>query len=219
MVFDERLQRTAMVRSVRELTEARFQGITWVPVRASSDLRSVVEMSAAVGKSDLVISIGGGRTLDSVKLATALVAEPRLGDEIRANSLSGSLYYRGSIDSEVTTVAVATTLGTGAERSQSAVVDNDHGRVIVGSPGLRPSFAVLDALATRGLPKGLVMSGVFEAMCRAFGPATGQPRPGSTQDDLVLAVTHRLVSLGFALLDEADPGGDRFDGMTRRLPG
>lgn len=183
--------------------------ITWLPVDAerAATLEAANDLTRGLTGSELVIAIGGGRTIDSVKVAVALTSIPGLDDRIHT-SASGVIMDTTPPSLEL--IAVPTTLGTGSERSQSAVVDTSAARCIVVGPCLRPDAYVLDPLASRGLPTHLVLAGVLEALTRTFGPAIGADRAGPASD-VVLASVERLVVLGdtaVALTDLEGPSGD-----------
>ncbi len=201
-VVDEHLEGAPIVDAVTGGTGA----VEWVG--AVADLDTVGVVAERVRRAGHVVAIGGGRTIDCVKLGVAVAANPPLHEVVAGFDDGGSLYLHDGSAHDVGVIAVPTTLGTGAEQSQSAVIDNASGRTIVGSPHLRPGAAFVDSLATRGLPRDLVLSGVYEAIVRVVGPGAGSDR---SDDDLSLASASRLAVLGSRLAECASPGGTEGD--------
>ncbi|MGI8792340.1 MAG: iron-containing alcohol dehydrogenase [Acidimicrobiales bacterium] len=212
---DDRLRHEAIVDIVTEHIAASRVRYDIEPVTAVADVSTVRSMADRVEGRDVVIAIGGGRTIDCAKLATAVGVDRSLSDRLVDLTDVGSLYLTGGLTPETCRIAIPTTLGTGAERSQSAVVDNAHGRLIVGSRQLRPNAALLSPIATRGLSRDLVLSGVFEAICRVVGPAARSPI--GAREDLLLAAVHRLVALGYGLAGADRPGSAECDHRRREV--
>jgi len=191
---------------------------TWISVDASNapTLTDAQELAAAIQPVDHVLVVGGGRTIDLVKVATALATIPDLHQRIET---SESGIVMDTTPGTRQLIAVPTTLGTGSERSQSAVVDTPRDRTIVVGPCLRPDAYVLDGLASRGLPKQLIVGGVFEALTRTFGPAVGSSGEGALSD-IVLATGQRLIALGdnvASMEDPSGPDGDNVRGEIAKL--
>jgi alcohol dehydrogenase YqhD (iron-dependent ADH family) len=124
-----------------------------------------------------LLAIGGGTVLDLAKLSAIAVRDHATVGRIRRRARrAGFVLLPRVVTRSVPLLALPTTIGTGAEVSAVACVDDDHGhRTLVHSPQLRPDLAILDPLATRTLPIRLVREGALEALLRVAGPEIASP--------------------------------------------
>ncbi|WP_328857180.1 iron-containing alcohol dehydrogenase [Williamsia herbipolensis] len=144
-----------------------------VPTPPVVDLDAVRGAAATLGRASQVLSLGGGSTLDLVKIGLHLGAVPGLGDHLARCGRAGLIHLGDDAPNRPRHIAIPTTLGTGAERSPRACLSLDgHKRLLVGG-GLAPDAAVLDERATRDLPHHLVTFGAAEAFLRLAGVLTG----------------------------------------------
>lgn len=160
------------------------------------------------GRSRLV-AVGGGAVLDRAKTATLLAGgcSPETWEEGAAH-VDVPLH-----EATVELTAVPTTLGTGSERNANAVVGTPSGRVLVSAPAIRPQLAVVNPAMTRTLGPERTRAGVYEAALRCLGPSVGCPSAVPGTEEMVLAVTTRLVALGRAAL----PAGPSSDGQRAEI--
>lgn len=133
--------------------------------------------------ADAVVIVGGGSTIDLGVLALLPPEERAL---LAARGRSGLVLLPETSRTRPVTVAVPTTLGTGAEVSAAACVEHDGKRLAVGA-WLRPDIAVSDPAATAGLPEHLVREAVVEVAARLIVPFASR-----WQDGLVHPLTHVL---------------------------
>lgn len=213
VVHDERVASSEIVAAVVALTRSEADSIVVHAAPADVAAHRVEGLTAVLAGADVVVAVGGGRVLDAVKLAVLMAADGGVGGRL-ADDPSPAVLLTASAR-PVPVVAVPTTLGTGAERSQSVVIDTAEGRRIIGAPGLRPSHALLDPLASRGLPGDLVLAGVFEALARTVGPVSAGATARSS--DLVVAAGRRLLALGDALSGLVAPGGASGDRLRAEV--
>src|SRR5439155_11324356 len=74
------------------------------------------------------------------------------------------------------TVAIPTTLGTGAEVSAAACCERaGDGKLLVLGDALRPAHAAVDPAATAGLPVRLVREALVEILARLLVPFAFRP--------------------------------------------
>lgn len=155
-----------------------------------------------------VLAIGGGSTIDAVKVA--VLAGPALPELVPAGAGPGLVKLPVLPPARLRLTAVPTTVGTSAEVSSVACVDAAPGRrALLMSPQLAPAHAVLDPALVRTLPLWLAREGTFEALMRVLGPEVGVASSvGVAQDEahfLAAALSRRLERLAGCAPDGAGP--------------
>lgn len=135
------------------------------------------------------LALGGGTTIDTVKVARIISALAPLqgllaGEVLVDESTSESLPWR--------IVALPTTIGTASEVSSVAVVCCGGGRILLRGSGLRPEVACLDPMQTQTLPSAAIVSGAVEALFRTVFPYLASPTTPS-QDSAVHAIAASLL--------------------------
>lgn len=209
LVIDSGIADSVLAETVEGMLQSRIASRFTIDSATTDVLADISCLAQAACASTVVVAAGGGRVLDAAKIAAVAGTQPDLLKRISSTD-EALLLVEGARSDRARLVAIPTTLGTGAERSQSAVVDNRLGRVVVVGPMLRPEVRILDPLATRGLSRRMVLGGVFEALMRVVGPAIGSPISG-LQDDLALSIAQQLVALGSLCAGIRDPGGELGD--------
>lgn len=177
-----------------------------MPVTARGRLGDVQALARRLEGRDVVVALGGGRVMDQAKLATAIAGTAEAAALLDDGSAGGYRFLPDRIRRAASLVAAPTTLGTGSERSQNAVMEVEDGRVLVGGSALRADLVVHDPLATRELPRSLLLGGVFEALNRTVGPFVGSGVELRRPDELVEAVSIRLATIGHDLSARHTPG-------------
>jgi choline dehydrogenase len=150
----------------------------------------IAERLAELGP-DAVVAIGGGSALDVAKGARAAVSQ----------GVSAPELYAGRVpiaEPRIPLVAVPTTSGTGSEVSGGSVMtDLESGRKLgIASPLMRAQHALVDPLATLGLPREATMQTGADALAQAIGGVTVRNgNPGSVALGLEAC---RHIAAGFA---------------------
>lgn len=150
---------------------------------------AVVEKAVQAARdsgADGIVSIGGGSTLDTAKLAAALAANP---------GPVSDYYVRDSIvNPPLPHFAIPTTSGTGSEVTPAAVVsDPELGRkVTLVDSKLVPLYAILDPLLTLGLPGHITAATGMDALSHAVESMTSI-RHNPMTDGIALAAI-RLIA-------------------------
>jgi choline dehydrogenase len=140
---------------------------------------------------DAVVAIGGGSALDVGKGARAALSQ----------GISAAELYSGRIpvaEPGIPLVAVPTTSGTGSEVSGGSVVTDPQGgrKLGIASPLMRAQHALVDPLATLGLPRDATMQTGADALAQAIGGVTVRNgNPGSVALGLEAC---RHIAAGFA---------------------
>ena len=150
----------------------------------------IAERLAAL-EPDAVVAIGGGSALDVGKGARAAFSQGVAAAELYAGRVAVA-------EPRIPLVAVPTTSGTGSEVSGGSVVtDPETGRKLgIASPLMRAQHALVDPLATLGLPRDATMQTGADALAQAIGGVTVRNgNPGSVALGLEAC---RRVAAGFA---------------------
>jgi hydroxyacid-oxoacid transhydrogenase len=141
---------------------------------------------------DGVVSLGGGSTIDTAKLANLGAVTGGAIDRFVAAPLGPGQAIAGPL---LPHVACPTTAGTGSEVTGIAIFDRkaDHAKVGVSSPRLRPTEAVIDPRVTATLPPAVVAAAGLDVLCHAVESFTARP---STARAAPSPVTARPASQG-----------------------
>jgi len=152
---------------------------------------------------DLIIGFGGGSVVDSAKAIAALTTNP--GEVIDYLETVG----RGKpiMVPPLTSIAIPTTAGTGAEVTRNAVLASRQHRVKASlrSPHLLPRIALVDPELTYGLPPSLTASTGLDALTQLIEPFVSV-RANPLTDALCLEGARRAArSLEKACKEGSDP--------------
>ena len=117
--------------------------------------------TALLARSNMIIGLGGGSSLDVAKLVALLVPEhQRL---IEAYGIGNAIGPRLPL------ILVPTTAGTGSEVTPIAIVTTGESEKMgVVSPVIIPDIAVLDPLLTVTVPKHVTAATGIDAMVHAI---------------------------------------------------
>lgn len=138
--------------------------------------------AARAARVDGVLSLGGGSTIDTAKLANlGAVTGGDVARFVAAPLGPGAVIDRPLLPH----LACPTTSGTGSEVTGIAIFDRraDHAKVGVASPRLRPTEAVIDPRVTATLPAAVVAASGLDVLCHAIESYTARPsttRPAPT---------------------------------------
>ncbi len=124
-------------------------------------LQSIVE-EIRLQRVGAVIGLGGGSSLDTAKVAAALVTNKRdISDYLAGVSLS---------EEPLPILAVPTTAGTGSETTNIAILsdEKDQLKKAIVSPKIIPRYAFLDPELTLGLPALITAVTGMDAICHAI---------------------------------------------------
>ncbi|MDA0161867.1 iron-containing alcohol dehydrogenase [Solirubrobacter ginsenosidimutans] len=132
---------------------------------------------------DGFVSVGGGSSIDTAKVANLIVSHPApVMDYVNA-PVGGGVAVPGPLKPHL---AIPTTCGTGSEATTVAVLDIPEKRVKTGISHryLRPSQAIVDPSLATSLPPEVVASAGLDVICHAAEsylslPYTERERPPS----------------------------------------
>jgi hydroxyacid-oxoacid transhydrogenase len=147
---------------------------------------------ARQARADGVLSLGGGSTIDTAKLANLGAAT---GHDVRR--YVAAPWGDGQPVTEPLPVHLAcpTTAGTGSEVTGIAIFDlrAHHVKTGVATPRLRPTEAVIDPRVTATLPASVVAAAGLDVLCHALESYTARPH---TQRAAPQPATARPMSQG-----------------------
>lgn len=135
--------------------------------------------------SSFVVAIGGGTVLDDVKLRAYFDAFPT--EMPRHLARRGMVILPELPERPHIVAAIPTTLGTGSEASQVAILRGHGKRQLLLGDGLAPALAFHSPEFLEGLPGTLLSEGVLEILARLIGPYIGSRASSNVEDATVRA--------------------------------
>ncbi len=166
-----------------DLEVVRFDGVRVEPTLDSLQEAADFALDAGV---DGFVSVGGGSTIDTAKVASLIVSHPApVMDYVNA-PIGGGAKPSGPL---LPHLALPTTSGTGSEATTVAVLDIPDRRVKSGISHrwLRPSQAIVDPLLAATMPAEVCASAGLDVVCHAAEsflslPYSARPAPASPDD-------------------------------------
>ncbi|MCR5781651.1 MAG: iron-containing alcohol dehydrogenase [Clostridia bacterium] len=154
-----------------------------------------------------IVAFGGGSPMDCAKATGARIARP----DLQIPKMRGQLKIIKKIP---TLFAVPTTAGTGSETTLAAVVSNPvtHEKNAINDFVLIPSYAILDAELTLGLPPFITATTGMDALTHAVEAYIGGSNVPSTE-----AAARKAVKLIFDNLGTAYKDGKNIDARQNML--
>jgi alcohol dehydrogenase class IV len=153
------------------INAAVFDAVAIEPTDAS--LADAIRF-ATDAKPDGYVSLGGGSTIDTAKIANLYATHPAPFATYVNAPLGGGRAVPGSLAPHL---ACPTTCGTGAEVTGIAIFDwlAHHAKTGIASPRLRPTEAVVDPRCTHTLPSQVVAASGMDVLCHAVESYTARP--------------------------------------------
>ena len=185
-----------LVDLVREVAAALSADVVSIP-GGEPVATNVSDLAHQLGRgsADVIIAVGGGSVIDTVKLAARLVADP---DGLNSRLMSAAPFPPG-----LAVVGVPTTAGSGAEVTRTAIVSHEGRKTWAWDESLRPERAVLAPDLTLGLPRSITVASGLDAFVHAVEAATGQ-RAIPSVIELGTAAARSIIARLPAVV--ADPG-------------
>ncbi len=161
-------------------------------------------------KPDLIIALGGGSVMDTAKTVWALYEfEDFQLDDIHA--FRNDMY---DIGKKAKMIAIPTTSGTGAETTYAAVIsrfqDNIWKKFLYVHRGLIPTYAIVDPIFPKGMPKELTASTAFDALAHAVEGIVS-----SWRNDFSDALALKAIELIFQYLPIAYNDGNNLEARDK----
>ncbi len=110
-------------------------------------------------KSDLVIGLGGGSSMDMAKLTSIVATNPQAPLELMTKKVVNSPSLKK--------ILIPTTSGTGSEVSMFFVCSGGKDKYFMGSPHAYPEIAIIDPGVTLSMPPRITASTGIDALSHA----------------------------------------------------
>lgn len=166
IVTDPGVKNAGILENIKKYLGNSFNIIEFTKVDPNPKIETVLEAAHLCknNKSDVVIGLGGGSSIDVAKMVATLAVE---------NVDIISLYEMGFEivkNIPLPIIAIPTTAGTGAELSGFAVVTNKktHTKMSIGSLKICPKYAIADPILTITKPKSITASTGIDAFSHAL---------------------------------------------------
>ncbi len=165
IVSDKIMASLGLVAKVEELLkESRIGSAAYTGVNTEPVVEYVQEgLNLYRGEGcDFVVAIGGGSPIDTAKAIAVLATNPGSIEQYKG---IGKIPSPG-----VPLVAIPTTAGTGSEATVYTVITDQKTdvKMLIGSPYLMPTIAVVDPLLTVSSPPGVTAATGVDALVHAI---------------------------------------------------
>ena len=113
-------------------------------------------------KSDIIVAVGGGSPIDTAKAISIMMTNP---GSIRDYMGTGKVQNPG-----IPLIAIPTTAGTGSEATQFTIITDTKRdvKMLIGSPFIIPTVALVDPLLTLEMPPSLTAATGIDALTHAI---------------------------------------------------
>ena len=194
---------------IEALTNAGYQVSVYDKTVANPTTQNVDEALGMYRDNacNAIIAFGGGSSMDCAKATGARVARPKK----TLGQMKGILKVGKKIP---LLIAVPTTAGTGSETTLAAVITDSETRhkYAINDFPLIPSYAMLDANLTVGLPKFVTATTGMDALTHAVEAYIGRSTTKDTRQNALEA-----VKLVFENLYKAYEDGDNLEARDNML--
>jgi alcohol dehydrogenase len=211
IVTDPGFLRTGLVETPRASLERQGMQVDTYSDVVADPPEAVVEAAAGFARqqrSELVIGLGGGSSMDVAKLVAVLAGS--------AQPLA-EMYGIGKVTGKrLPLIQIPTTAGTGSEVTNIAIVTTgETTKMGVVSPQLYADLALLDASLTLGLPPVVTAATGIDAMVHAIEAYTSRHKKNPLSDMLA----RQALSLLSTNLVKACENGHDLDARQAMLLG
>lgn len=172
LITDQGIVNAGILTKITDLLEQhKFNVVIYdqaIPEPPISSVLEAYEFAKKQIKTDIIIGLGGGSSIDLAKVVALLMeygGHPR--DYFEEGKVAGPI---------APLIAIPTTAGTGSEVTSVAVVNDTENNLKVGISDnyLRPAVALLDPELTVGLPPYVTACSGIDALCHAIESYTAK---------------------------------------------
>lgn len=210
LVTDKGIRGLGLTKSLEEtITKSGFKLFVFdevVPNPTTDNVESCLKVYNS-GNCDAIIAFGGGSVMDCAKATGAKIAYPK-------KSLAKMKGVMKVLKKIPLLIAVPTTAGTGSETTLAAVITDSKTRhkYAINSFPLIPSYALLNAKLTAGLPKHITSTTGMDALTHAIEAYIGRSTTKDTRQNALEAVKGI-----FENLEEAYNNGSNLEARKNML--
>ncbi len=165
IVTDANLEKIGLLADVKASLDAADIGYSvYDKVIMEPVVEYVEEGLHALGdaEADVVVAVGGGSPIDTGKAVAAMARNPgKISDYMGAGKLGKP---------SVPLIAIPTTAGTGSEVTPFTIITDPATdvKMLIASPHLIPSVALVDPLMTMRMPRGITAATGLDALTHAI---------------------------------------------------
>ncbi|AKU14960.1 daptide-type RiPP biosynthesis dehydogenase [Luteipulveratus mongoliensis] len=216
VVVDPALESSPVVTTAHDWLNGFGATVSQRTHAGRNSLDEIERLSDHLDGADVVVAIGGGTVMDSVKLAVSMADSGTTRRMLSRPGRSGLIVLPAPGGQQRPVVAVPSTLGTGSEVAAAAVLDHPRSRHLVLGPALRPVAAVHDPQARETLPPWLIHEGIVEVLHRLSSAHISTHDTVQPQDSVVLALIGELIRASNTL-DRAAADGEPTPAVVARI--
>lgn len=197
LVSSSGFERRGLIKQVIEELEQNFEGVqidSYTDVTPNPELATLqayLEGYAknAIAMPQFIIAIGGGSVLDSAKVLSRWLKQPRLNFDALMESAAQCIPL----------IAVPTTSGTGAEVTPFATVWDSLSDKKYSVVNVAPRYALLNPAVTSSLPREETLYGALDALSHGLESLWNNNRNDLTAEYALKAIPLILDALPTAL--------------------
>lgn len=210
LITDKGVRDCALIQPLEEFLSSNGVSVSVYDKTVANPTTDNVNEAVEMYKSNncqALIAFGGGSPMDCAKAVGARLACPNK----TLNDMKGLLRVNHKIP---LLIAIPTTAGTGSETTLAAVITDSETRhkYAINDFDLIPSYALLDAKLTLGLPKGMTATSGMDALTHAIESYIGRSTTKSTRRNSITA-----IKLIFENLEDAYNDGSNIQARKRML--
>ena len=210
LITDKGIRSLGLTKSIEEtISKSGINLFIYDEVVPNPTSKNVADALEVYQKNncDCLIAFGGGSVMDCAKATGAKVVYPK-------KSLSKMKGVMKVLKKIPLLIAVPTTAGTGSETTLAAVITDNETRhkYAINSFPLIPSFALLNAKLTVGLPKHITSTTGMDALTHAVEAYIGRSTTKSTRKN-----AKEAVKAIFENLEEAYNNGTNLEARQNML--
>lgn len=167
LITDETLIKTSIVKLITDLLDRENINYTIYSQVKPNPTVNIVKEGLNLAKEnqvDLIISVGGGSTIDTAKAIGLLVANKEYND---INDLEN---INNTKNKSIPIIVFPTTSGTGSETTIDFFIKNEKNmkKMVCNEPNSIPVISIIDTELNKNMPKNIAAESGIEALTQAI---------------------------------------------------
>src|SRR5690625_267372 len=227
VITDHGIVQAGILKKIEaELKRHNYTYVVYDEATPEPPISSVIEayeFAKTQQKTDVIIGLGGGSSIDLAKVVALLMAHGGHPTDY----FGGENLVPGPI---APLIAIPTTAGTGSEVTSIAVVTDTENEIKVGISDnyLRPAVALLDPELTTGLPPYVTACSGIDALAHAIEAFTAKPYMYYGYDEQIIfqgsfplsdTLSYKAIQLIVESLPVAVQQGDNLEARSNMMLG